>query len=91
MMCDDTQYIAIGTAILVLISEVLPFMDKYKSNGLIHALVFLLNSECLKRTIDDDSDSDAVTSEEFNAVTIGEVEMIDVGLSDSSSGEFSDY
>jgi len=91
-MCDDnTQYIAIVTAILVFMSETMPFMDKYKSNGLIHALVCLLNSECLKRAIDDDSDSDAVTSEEFNAVSIGEVEMIDVGLSDSSSGEFSDY
>ena len=89
-MCD-TQYIAIGTAVLVLISEVLPFIDKYKSNGLIHALVCLLNSECLKRAIDEDSDSDAVTSEEFNAVTIDNIEMKDVSLSESSSGEFSDY
>lgn len=89
-MCD-TQYIAVGTAVLVLISEVLPFIDKYKSNGLIHALVCLANSECLKRTIDDDSDSDAVTSEEFNAVTIDNIEMKDVSLSESSSGEFSDY
>lgn len=89
-MCD-TQYIAIGTAVLVLISEILPFIDKYKSNGLIHALVFLLNSECLKRAIDNDSDSDAVTSEEFNAVTIDDIEMKEVTLSDSSSGEFSDY
>ena len=91
-MCDDkTQYIAIVTAILVFMSETMPFMDKYKSNGLIHALVCLLHSDCLKPTIDDDSDSDAVTSEEFNAVTIGEVEMIDVELGESSSGEFSDY
>lgn len=89
-MCD-TQYIAIGTAVLVLISEVLPFIDKYKSNGLIHALVCLLNSECLKRAIDEDSDSDAITSEEFNAVTIDNIEMKDVSLSESSSGEFSDY
>jgi len=89
-MCD-TQYIAIGTAVLVLISEVLPFIDKYKSNGLVHALVCLLHSDCLKRVIDDDSDSDAVTSEEFNAVTIDDIEMKEVTLSDSSSGEFSDY
>ena len=89
-MCD-TQYIAICTAVLVLISEVLPFIDKYKSNGLVHALVCLLNSECLKRAIDEDSDSDAITSEEFNAVTIDNIEMKDVSLSESSSGEFSDY
>ena len=89
-MCD-TQYIAIGTAVLVLISEVLPFIDKYKSNGLVHALVCLLRSDCLKRVIDDDSDSDAVTSEEFNAVTIDNIEMKEVSFSESSSGEFSDY
>ena len=89
-MCD-TQYIAIGTAVLVLISEVLPFIDKYKSNGLVHALVCLVQSDCLKRVIDDDSDSDAVTSEEFNAVTIDNIEMKEVTFSESSSGEFSDY
>ena len=86
-MCE-VQWIALATGLLVLISEILPFLKKFKSNGIVHALVNLLNSECLKEIADIDSDSDAVSSEEFNAVTI---EMKEGTLSESSSGEFSDY
>jgi hypothetical protein len=86
-MCD-VQWIALATGVLVCVSEVLPFLKKFKSNGIVHALVCLLNSECIREIADIDSDSDAVTSEEFNAVTI---EMKEGTLSDSSSGEFSDY
>jgi len=96
-MCDTTElYVALLTGSLLFISEVLPLMKKYKSNGIVHALVCILNSECLKSSSPDiDSDSDAVTSEEFNAVTIGmtnvHLDSDRENISASSSGEFGSY
>ena len=79
-MCE-VQWIALASGLLVCVSEVLPFLKGFKSNGILHALVYLLNSGCIKEINDIDSDSDAVTSEDFNAVTI------EMTLSESSSGE----
>ena len=102
-MCDSAElYVAFATGSLLFVSEVLPLMKKYKSNGIVHALICILNSECLKKLDHDtDSDSDAVTSEEFNAVTIGDmgdIGMTNVHLDDdsqsisvSSSGDFGSY
>jgi len=99
-MCDSAElYIAFATGTLLFVSEVLPLLKKYKSNGIVHALICILNSECMKNLEPDiDSDSDAVTSEEFNAVTIGDICMTNVHLDDdrhnisaSSSGEFGSY
>ena len=100
IMCDSAElYIAFATGSLLFVSEVLPLMKKYKSNGIIHALICILNSECLKKLDPDiDSDSDAVTSEEFNAETVGDIGMVNVHLdidqdsiSASSSGDFGSY
>jgi len=46
-MCE-TQYIAMATGVLVFISEVLPFLEKHKSNGIIHCIYVCWNSDCLK-------------------------------------------
>ena len=46
-MCE-TQYIAMVTGVLVFISEVLPFLEKHKSNGIIHCIYVCWNSDCLK-------------------------------------------
>jgi len=98
-MCDTTElYIAMATGSLLFISEVLPLMKKYKSNGIVHAFICILNSECLKINNEVDSDSDAVSSETFDAVAVSEICMTNINLdiehdsiSASSSGDFGSY
>lgn len=96
-MCDTTElYIALFTGALLFVSEVLPLIKKYKSNGIVHALICILNSECLKSSSssDIDSDSDAVTSEEFNAsigMTNVHLDSDPDNISTSSSGDFGSY
>ena len=46
-MCE-TELIALVAGLIVLVSEIMPFMKNYKSNGILHAVVCLLNSECIK-------------------------------------------
>ena len=42
------ECIAIGLGVLLLISEVMPMLKKYKSNGLVHSVVCLLKgSSCM--------------------------------------------
>jgi hypothetical protein len=42
------EYIAIALGALLLISEVMPMLKKYKSNGLVHSIICLLKgSSCV--------------------------------------------
>jgi len=46
-MCS-TEYIAMGTGVLVFVSELMPFLDNHKSNGILHFLYVCWTSDCLK-------------------------------------------
>jgi len=81
-MCS-TEYIAMATGVLVFISEVLPFLDKHKSNGIIHFIYVCWNSECLKEN---------VTLKEQKNEEEPNIEMVEVVLSsDDETDNDSDY
>lgn len=46
-MSCQIEYIALSTGVLVLISEILPFLNT-RCNGIIHGLHCLINSDCMK-------------------------------------------
>lgn len=48
-MCS-TEYIAAATAVLVFISEALPFLS-HKSNGILHFIYVCWNSDCMKENV----------------------------------------
>jgi hypothetical protein len=56
-MCN-VEYVAMATSVLIFISEILPFLDKHKSNGIIHFIYVCWNSDCLKenRTLKEPED-----------------------------------
>ena len=43
-----TDYLTFATAALVFISELLPFIKSKDYNGILHALVLIYNSDCIK-------------------------------------------
>jgi hypothetical protein len=40
-----------GTGVLVFISELMPFLDKHKSNGILHFIYICLKSDCLREKL----------------------------------------
>ena len=96
-MCN-IEYIAFATGVLVFISEVLPFISRLESNGIVHAIVCILKSDCFKIK-DNDTNSDISTDPSTDATDITEeetttIEMTEVYLSDTSevsSEEYMDY
>jgi len=81
-MCS-TEYVAMAPGILVFISEVLPFLDKHKSNGILHFIYVCWNSDCLKEN---------VTLKEPEIKAEPNIEMVEVVLSsDDETDNESDY
>ena len=68
-MCN-TELIALCAGTLVFISEALPFLKKYESNGILHAVICILKSDCIKDHGDEAS--------------IADVEIVVMSDSDSS-------
>ena len=81
-MCS-TEYVAMATGVLVFISEVLPFLEKHKSNGILHFIYVCWNSDCLK-------ENDKLKKPEIEAEP--NVEMVEVVLtSDDETDDEDDY
>lgn len=82
-MCN-TELIALCAGTLVLISEILPFIKKYESNGILHAIICILKSDCIKEHVNEISNAD------IEIVTISESSS-ENSDNISSSSEDSEY
>ena len=48
-MCTNTEfYVMLCSIFLFLYSELMPFLEKHKGNGLFHYCYVVLHSDCLK-------------------------------------------
>ena len=79
-MCA-TEYIALATGMVVFISEVLPFIESHKSNGILHFVYVCWNSDCLK---------EKVALKEPETEEQPHVEMVEVVLSSGDEAGDSD-
>ena len=77
-MSCQIEYIALSTGVLVLISEILPFLNT-KCNGICHGIHCLMTSDCCKNDyIPDDKDIEIIEQKE-------EAIMVSVSDSDTES------
>ena len=49
-MCEENLVLIVMQAVALFLSEILPFMNGSKSNGIAHALYTLMTSGCLQAT-----------------------------------------
>ena len=82
-MCN-TEVIALCAGTLVFISEALPFLKKYESNGILHAVICILKSDCIK----DHGDEASIADVEIVTISESSSENSD---NISSSSEDSEY